>query len=58
MREQRLCRAEGDKVRYRSQEEAAMVSRRAQLERGVRLYIYSCNWCGDYHLTSKPNDES
>lgn len=59
VRRQEFCTVEREKVRYRSQQEAAMVSRLAQLERGVRLYIYGeCQWCHGWHLTSKPNDES
>jgi hypothetical protein len=53
----RLCSVE-KKERYRSEQEVAVAGRHIEIRRGVRLYHYHCSWCGDWHLTSKPNDES
>jgi hypothetical protein len=55
---QQRCPMNPDKMRYRSERDVAVVSRQTQLRWGVRLYHYRCSWCGDWHLTSQPNDES
>jgi len=46
------------KVRYRTEHDVAVASRRVEWNRAVRLFYYLCDWCGCWHLTRQPNDHS
>ena len=43
-----------NKKAYRTAEHAKEIAKKAEKERGVKLYYYWCKECGMFHLTKKP----
>lgn len=41
------------KIMYRTQEQCLQAARKSYQERGVRLWAYRCDDCGNWHLTSR-----
>lgn len=42
------------KTAFRTSAKAKQAAEKALKERGVTLYVYWCNKCGMFHLTSRP----
>lgn len=42
------------KKAYHKERHAEQVREKCEEERGVKLRVYKCSYCGHYHLTKKP----
>jgi hypothetical protein len=51
------CLESPNKTRFATQQDAAVASRQIEFRDGRRLYIYECQGCNGWHLTSEPNEE-
>ena len=42
---------------YKTKEQALQAANQSELERGIHLWVYRCDYCGNWHLThSSPED--
>lgn len=51
----RMC---ASKRVYRTEKYALGVAKRCEERRGVKLRAYSCPYCGNWHVTKAPPQES
>ena len=42
------------KIMYKTKEQAQTAARNSYAERGVQLWVYVCEYCRTWHLTSRP----
>ncbi|WP_026181739.1 hypothetical protein [Alloscardovia criceti] len=43
-----------DKIMYATQDQAQEAARQSYVQRGVQLWVYVCQYCHRWHLTSTP----
>lgn len=41
------------KIMYKTRDQAQNAVRDSYIERGVQLWVYVCDYCGTWHLTSR-----
>jgi hypothetical protein len=45
------------KIRYRTAAKAGIARNSLQRDRGERLQVYCCSWCGSFHIGHKKGKE-